>query len=55
MSDMDTTTPGGTYIVDGVVVGADGKALEGWTVDKKGNAVPPKDSKPAADEGTKTS
>lgn len=38
----DETVPGGAYIVNGVVMDANGKPREGWTVDPKtGAAVPP--------------
>ena len=31
--------PGGVYVVNGRVVDAEGKELEGWQVDSNGNAV----------------
>jgi hypothetical protein len=39
--DLDETVPGGAYVKDGVVVDANGKPKECWTVDSKGNAVGP--------------
>jgi hypothetical protein len=38
---LDTTIPGGAYVVGDKVVDAHGEELKGWTVNKQGNAVPP--------------
>ena len=36
---IDETVPGGKYIVGGQVVNAEGKALEGFAIDDKGEVV----------------